>query len=243
MREIRRYGLIGKKLQHSFSPKYFTKKFYSESIADAEYKIYEMDDLSEVFVLFENGISGLNVTIPYKEMVIPLLDGLVGDAEAIRAVNTIKKVDNKLIGYNTDTYGFRESIKPYLDKSHAKMALILGTGGASKAVHYVLNELGIMCHYVSRSGGDISYSELDIQYIAEHTIIVNTTPLGMFPNLDDIPKIPYDGISPQHLMIDLIYNPEKTLFLKQGVLRGASVLNGLKMLEFQAEKSWQIWNS
>jgi len=243
MDNVRRYGLIGKKLQHSFSPNYFKKKFNSESIVDTEYRIYEMDDLSEVFVLFENGILGLNVTIPYKEMVIPLLDELVGDAKDINAVNTIKKVGDKLIGYNTDTFGFRESIKPYLSTRKAKNALILGTGGASKAVHHVLEESGITCHYVSRSSGDITYNLLDSQYISDHTIIINTTPLGMFPNISKKPLIPYNGISPQHLLIDLIYNPEKTLFLKEGMLRGATIFNGLKMLELQAEKSWQIWNS
>jgi len=243
MDNVRRYGLIGKKLQHSFSPDYFKKKFNSEGITDTEYRIYEMDDLSEVFALFENGILGLNVTIPYKEMVIPLLDELVGDAKDINAVNTIKKVGDKLIGYNTDTFGFRESIKPHLSTRKAKYALILGTGGASKAVHHVLEECGITCHYVSRSSGDITYNLLDSQYISDHTIIINTTPLGMFPNISEKPLIPYNGISPQHLLIDLIYNPEKTLFLKEGMLRGATIINGLKMLELQAEKSWQIWNS
>ncbi len=243
MNNIRRYGLIGKKLQHSFSPTYFKNKFERESIMDAEYRIYEMDDLSEVFVLFENGVSGLNVTIPYKEMVIPLLDNLDGDALQVHAVNTIKRVGDKLIGYNTDTYGFRESIRPYLANNRAEYALILGTGGASKAVHYVLQESGITCHFVSRSSGDITYENLDNEYIRDHTIIVNTTPLGMYPNIDEKPLIPYKGITPQHLMIDLIYNPEKTLFLNKGLLHGATVLNGLKMLELQAEKSWHIWNS
>jgi len=243
MKNNRRYGLIGSKLQHSFSPKYFKNKFEKENILDAYYDIYEMDDLSEVFVLIENGILGLNVTMPYKEKVIPLLDHLEGDALAIKSVNTIKIEEGKLVGYNTDTYGFRESIRPFISKAKSNKALILGTGGASKAVRYVLEGFGFLCHFVSRTNGDINYKGLDIEYINAHSVIVNTTPLGMYPNIHSKPMIPYDGIGPQHLLIDLIYNPEKTLFLKEGMLRGATFINGLKMLELQAEKSWQIWNT
>ena len=242
MSTIRQYGLIGEKLQHSFSPKYFQQKFISESISDAHYDIYEMDDLSEVFRLFENGIQGLNVTIPYKEKVIPLLDRLVGDAKAINAVNTIKSVGRELHGYNTDTYGFRESIRPYINSTISHKSLILGTGGASKAVGYVLNELGYTTTFVSRSKGDITYDDLLSYNLNDFSIIVNTTPLGMYPNTDNKPSIPYDTLDAHNLLIDLIYNPEKTLFLEEGRKRGATILNGYRMLELQAEMSWKIWN-
>ena len=202
-----------------------------------------MLDLAEVFVLFENGIQGLNVTIPYKEKVIPLLDNLIGDAKAINAVNTIKLVGKELYGYNTDTYGFRESIKPFVDRVRNRKSLILGTGGASKAVNFVLKELGFDTFFVSRSKGDLTYEELNTKGLNGFSVIVNTTPLGMYPNVDNKPSLPYNTIGSQHLLIDLIYNPEKTLFLEEGYQRGAMILNGLKMLEFQAEKSWEIWNS
>jgi shikimate dehydrogenase len=243
MNKIRQYGLIGEKLKHSFSPKYFDQKFKKENITDAQYRIYEMEDLSEVFVLFEEGISGLNVTIPYKEKVIPLLDKLVGDAKEINAVNTIKPVGNQLHGYNTDTYGFRESVRPFISNMMNKNALILGTGGASKAVEFVLKEFGFITFFVSRSKGEYSYDNLMSSGLSDFSIIVNTTPLGMFPNVNNKPLLPYNTIGPQHLLIDLIYNPEKTLFLEEGHNRGAKVLNGLNMLKLQAVMSWQIWNS
>lgn len=243
MIQQRNYGLVGKALKHSFSERYFQNKFSIEGIKNVTYRNYEMDDLSEIFVLAEEGISGLNVTIPYKEKIIPLLDELRGDALQIKAVNTIKVNKGKLIGYNSDTYGFRESIRPLIQKKIKSNALILGTGGASKAVEYVLQEFGYSVRFASRSSGDISYNDLSVDYITECPIIVNTTPLGMFPNNHQKPDIPYDGVSQDHLLIDLVYNPEKTLFLEQGEIREASILNGYRMLELQAERSWEIWNA
>jgi shikimate dehydrogenase len=239
----RQYGLVGKTLKHSFSERYFKKKFLNENIENAIYRNYEMDDLSEIFVLAEDGIGGLNVTIPYKEKVIPLLDDLRGDARLIQAVNTIKVEKGKLIGYNSDTYGFRESIRPLIPSNIKAKALILGTGGASKAVEFVLQEFGYSVQFASRSAGDIRYNELSKDYIAGCPVIVNTTPLGMYPNNHQKPDIPYDGIGQDHLLVDLVYNPEKTLFLEQGESRGATILNGYRMLELQAEHSWEIWNT
>lgn len=238
-----RYGLVGQTLKHSFSERYFKKKFLNENIENAIYQNYEMDDLSEIFVLAEEGIAGLNVTIPYKEKIIPLLDELRGGALVIQAVNTIKVEKGRLIGYNTDTYGFRESIRPLIHKKIRSNALILGTGGASKAVEHVLQEFGYSVRFASRAAGDIRYNELGKDYISECPVIVNTTPLGMYPNNHQKPDIPYDGIGQDHLLVDLVYNPEKTLFLEQGESRGATILNGYRMLELQAEHSWEIWNT
>jgi len=246
---MKTYGIIGYPLSHSFSPKYFTEKFKKEGIVNAEYKAFELKTIQELpQIIKENpALCGLNVTIPYKEMVIPVLDELDETAKAVGAVNTIKIDinDSKLTGYNTDVYGFQKSLEPHLKPHHAN-ALILGTGGAAKAVAYVLGKLNINFRMVSRSPRQIyemPYQILNQQLMQLHQIIINTTPLGMSPKTDEYPPILYEYLTEKHLLYDLIYNPEKTLFLKMGEEKGASIINGQQMLEFQAEKSWEIWNN
>lgn len=235
-------GLIGYPLSHSFSPSYFAEKFKTLGIENSEYKAYSIDDIQKIDSIFDNGVTGLNVTIPYKEQVIPFLDELSDEAYKIGAVNTIKIVDGKKIGFNTDVYGFEQSILKQLNGTQVKHALILGSGGASKAVKYTLDKLGIENQIISRRKPYLTYQELDEEIIKNHKLIVNTTPLGMYPNIDDCPDIPYVGLSAEHFLYDLVYNPEKTLFLKQGEIAKTSIKNGNDMLVLQAEKSWQIWN-
>jgi shikimate dehydrogenase len=243
---MQQFGLIGFPLSHSFSKGYFTEKFQKEKITDCQYDVFPLEKIEDFTELCEQhkNLTGLNVTIPYKEKIIPFLDELNEDAIEIGAVNTIKFIDGKKIGYNTDCYGFEMSLKPLL-KAHQTSALILGTGGASKAVEYVLKKLGISFQYVSRNKSEqsISYDELNENIVSSSSVIVNCTPLGMYPNVEIAPKIPYNFITNNHLLYDLIYNPEETLFLKEGKLRGAQTKNGLEMLYLQAEKSWEIWNS
>lgn len=244
-KRMNRYGLLGKNISYSFSQGYFTQKFKDLGLMDHSYENFDLQKIEEVKdVLKQEDIRGLNVTIPYKQEIIPFLDELDPKAKQIGAVNTIQFSKKGLIGFNTDAYGFQKSLEPYLKPHHTK-ALILGTGGASKAVQYVLNELGIKNTYVSRSkkDGQYTYDGLDQHIIEENTLIINCTPLGTFPNIHDKPEIPYDHIGKQHLLYDLIYNPEKTSFLSMGESKGASVCNGLKMLEQQAEKAWEIWNN
>lgn len=245
-----KYGLIGYPLKHSFSISYFNEKFQSENI-DAEYVNFEIPRIEDFMEVVEENpnLRGLNVTIPYKEQVIPYLDELDKDTAKIGAVNVIKiipqgKGDVKLVGYNSDTIGFTRSIEPLLQSHHVK-ALILGTGGASKAVFHGLANLGIEATFVSRtkkSNNILTYQELTPEIMQEHTVIVNTTPLGMYPNVDACPDIPYDQLTPNHLLYDLLYNPHETLFMKKGMERGATVKNGLEMLLLQAFVSWEIWN-
>jgi shikimate dehydrogenase len=239
---MRKYGLIGFPLSHSFSPGYFKVKFEKEQINDAEYKSYAIDKIEKFLDLVSDGLIGLNVTIPYKEKVIPYLDQLDETAKAVQAVNTIKVINGKLIGYNTDVYGFQISLESFLEDDLPSSALILGTGGAAKAVEYVLNRLRIKYSYVSRNPAFITYSELSKEIIQNHRLIINTTPLGMSPNIDSFPSIPYDAITSKHFFYDLVYNPEKTLFLIKAQKFGARIKNGKDMLHLQAEKSWQIWN-
>lgn len=249
---MRVFGLIGYPLSHSFSQGYFTKKFSSENIADTEYRNFPLETIAQFpeLISANPGLCGLNVTIPYKREIIPYLDGLDKTAREVNAVNTIKfeRDDNgkvNLIGYNTDVYGFEQTIKPYLNCSD-KNALILGTGGASKAVEYVLHKLGLQCFYVSRKQGDKiykSYDQLTMEDMMDFQVIVNTSPVGMYPKVDDCPLLPYEGITATHVLYDLIYNPEETLFLKKGREHGAKISNGLQMLHLQAEKAWKIWNS
>lgn len=244
-KRMNRYGLLGKNISYSFSQGYFTQKFNDLGLMNHSYENFDLKKIEEVKnVLNQGDIRGLNVTIPYKQEIIPFLDELDPKAKQIGAVNTIQFSKEGLIGFNTDAYGFQKSLEPYLKPHHTK-ALILGTGGASKAVQYVLNELGIKSTYVSRSkkNGQYTYDELDQDIIKENTLIINCTPLGTFPNIEDKPAIPYDHIGTQHLLYDLIYNPEKTSFLSIGESKGASICNGLKMLEGQAEKAWEIWNN
>lgn len=244
-----KYGLIGYPLGHSFSRGYFNEKFKAESI-DAEYVNFEIpriDDFKEV--IRENpDLCGLNVTIPYKQQVIPFLDELDKDAEKIGAVNVVKiirlpKGKVKLVGYNSDIIGFTQSIEPLLLPIHKK-ALILGTGGASKAVLRGLEKLGIEARFVSREKRQpdhLTYNELTPKVMQEYTVIVNTTPLGMYPKVDACPDIPYECLTENHLLYDLLYNPDETLFMQRGKAQGAVVKNGLEMLLLQAFAGWEIW--
>ncbi len=243
---MRKFGLIGKNISYSFSKGYFKNKFETESINNVSYQNFDLDSLKEFNSIFRDSpeISGLNVTIPYKENIIEYLDALNKTAKIIGAVNTIKITKKgKLKGYNTDYYGFRKSLKPLL-QDHHKKALILGTGGASKAVAFALEKLNISYTYVSRTktSDNFTYNELDDTIIKENLVIINCSPLGTHPNINDCPDIPYDSITKNHILFDLIYNPEETLFLKYGKQKGCIISNGLKMLELQAEKSWEIWN-
>ena len=237
---MRHYGIIGYPLHHSFSAKYFSEKFEREGI-EAEYSLYPigMEDLRLKIEDLFHRLDGMNVTMPYKQTIIPYLDRLDETAEAVGAVNVV----HKRVGYNTDCIGFMESIKPLLRDSDRK-ALVLGTGGASKAVCYGLKQLGIAPTLVSRTPKDgmIGYSDLTEGLMAEHTIIVNCTPLGMVPDTESYPPIPYELISAQHLLFDCIYNPEETLFLRKGKAQGAIIQNGIEMLYGQAKAAWKIWN-
>ena len=244
-----RYGLIGFPLTHSFSKRYFTEKFETESI-DSTYDNFEIDNIGKFPEIIKNDpeLIGLNVTIPYKELVIPFLDDLNGSAKEIGAVNTIKIVRTRskvhLKGFNTDTYGFETSLKPLL-KPHHKKALILGTGGASKALKYVLRKLGI--EYISASieelkEYEISYENIDEKIMKERLLIINATPLGTYPKVETYPNIPYLYITDKHLLFDLVYNPEITAFLRKGLNMGAATKNGYEMLLLQAKKSYEIWN-
>lgn len=244
---MRKFGLIGKNISYSFSQNHFSKKFENESILDTSYENFDIQSIEQFpEVLRENKeIAGLNVTIPYKESIIPYLDKLDKTARKIGAINTIRIMNSgKLKGYNTDYYGFKKSIKPFLNKQRHQKAIILGTGGASKAVAYALNELEIEFIYVSSSKKEnsIAYEMLDKETIQTHLLIVNCTPLGTFPNIADYPNIPYQHLTKHHILYDLIYNPSETQFLKKGKGTGCTTLNGQQMLEFQAEKSWKIWN-
>jgi shikimate dehydrogenase len=239
-------GLLGKNISYSFSKSYFKKKFEDEQISNISYENFDIQDISLFPSIIKDTeeLKGMNVTIPYKEVVMPFLDKINKKAKAIGAVNTIKVTKKgKLVGYNTDCYGFKKTLKPHL-KSHHKSALILGTGGASKAIAYTLKNLNIKYHYVSRKsskGISFTYETLTEDIIKQHPIIINCTPLGTFPNIEECPEIPYLGISKKHILFDLIYNPEETKFLRLGKQQQATTINGLKMLEFQAEKSWSIW--
>lgn len=247
---MQKYGLIGYPLKHSFSIGYFNEKFEAENI-DAQYVNFEIPDIRDFMEVIEENpnLCGLNVTIPYKEQVIPYLDELDKDTAKIGAVNVIKiirlpKGKVKLVGYNSDIVGFTQSIEPLLQPHHTK-ALILGTGGASKAVFHGLDNLGIKATFVSRtkkSDDILTYRELTPEIMQEYTVIVNTTPLGMYPKVDFCPDIPYDQLTPNHLLYDLLYNPNETLFMKKGKEKGAVVKNGLEMLLLQAFASWEIWN-
>lgn len=240
-----RYGLLGKNISYSFSQGYFTKKFEQLGLNDHSYENFDIPDISEFkSVLAEANLKGLNVTIPYKQDVIPFLDELDAKASKIGAVNTIKFVDNGLKGFNTDAYGFKEALQEFL-KPHHKKALVLGTGGASKAICFVLDELGIDRAYVSRTPqkNQFTYGDLTKEIMEEYTVIINCTPLGTHPNSDNKPDVPYQHIGSKHLLFDLIYNPEKTTFLALGEANGAAISNGLEMLLGQAEKAWEIWNT
>ncbi len=239
-----RFGLIGKDISYSFSQNYFSQKFSEKNLNHHSYENFDLNDIGEIKdLLKENQLMGLNVTIPYKEAVIPFLKGLDHQAKTIGAVNTIKFTKKGLIGFNTDAYGFEKSLTPLI-KSHHKKALILGTGGASKAIAYVFDKMGIDFSYVSRtpSKNQFLYEQLNEATLNEYHIIVNCSPVGTFPKVQEKPQIPYKHLSKKHLLFDLIYNPHKTSFLQEGESQGAMIQNGLQMLQHQAEKAWQIWN-
>lgn len=244
---MKRYGLIGYPLSHSFSQRYFAEKFEREGISDCVYSNFSLGAIDELAaVLADPELRGLNVTIPYKQQVLPFLTELSPVVEAIGACNCIRIDGDVRAGYNTDVVGFLHSLVKKLD-SHHQQALVLGTGGASKAVEWVLEQLGIAYRLVSRQPrpdtGDLGYDDLDAGLVACYTLIVNTTPVGMYPKVEDCPPLPYEALGPRHYLYDLIYNPARTLFLQRGEARGAVVENGQEMLVLQAEESWRIWNS
>ena len=243
---MRAFGLIGYPLGHSFSKKYFADKFAREGITGNVYELYPLEQIGQVEELLVSSpnLAGLNVTIPYKEQVIAYLDNMSPVVEEIGACNCIHIQDGRLMGHNTDVIGFSRSLLPKL-KPHHKQALILGTGGSSKAVAYTLKELNIPFLQVSRnpSEGMIGYEEIDQSMLEDHTLLINTTPVGMYPDIEKAPAIPYQFIGADHYLFDLVYNPERTRFLQEGALRGATVENGSDMLVIQAEASWEIWNS
>ncbi len=242
---MRKFGLIGFPLSHSFSRNYFTNKFAAEGIRDCEYHLFPVKSINELPQLISENptLCGLNVTIPYKESVLPFLHSVSPAVKQIGACNCIKIAEGQLEGYNTDVVGFEESIKPFL-MPEIRKALILGTGGAAKAVAWVLKKLSIDFQYVSRKTGEgiLSYNDITSTILKEIPLIINTTPLGMQPNIFNKPSLPYGAIVPGHLCYDLIYNPEKTSFLAACEAEGAVIKNGLEMLEIQAEESWRIWN-
>jgi shikimate dehydrogenase len=261
---MKHYGLIGFPLTHSFSKKYFTEKFNKEKITDCTYELYPLEDINDLGkLLHENpDLCGLNVTIPHKVNVLDLLDWIEPDAKGAGAVNCIRVTsespvlaafsgevgiqghDFRLEGYNTDIYGFETSLSPLLSAEHDR-ALILGDGGAARAVKCVLDNKGIAHKSVTRKPveGNILFKDLTAKDICDHKLIINTTPVGTYPDVEECPPIPYEAITGDHLLYDLIYNPEETLFLKKGAEHGAAIKNGYEMLVLQAEKGWEIWNS
>lgn len=243
------FGLIGQTVSHSFSKSYFDEKFFREGLRDYHYELFALKNIKELESLIKNtkGLTGLNVTIPYKEQVIQFLDEVDPVAKKIGAVNVIKFKEGKLKGFNTDSDAFYETIEKWLPKGKGIRAVILGTGGSSKAVQEALKKLKIDFTLVSReaSKGNVTYEELKKQpnIIGESLLVINTTPLGMHPNTESIPPIDFDQITPEHFVYDLIYNPARTQFLQKAEIRGATIKNGLEMLHVQAEKSWGIWNN
>ncbi|MFI5161726.1 MAG: shikimate dehydrogenase family protein [Sphingobacteriales bacterium] len=261
---MKHYGLIGYPLSHSFSKKFFTEKFEREDIKDTDYELFPLEHITQLpaFLHKHPHFSGLNVTVPHKIDVLKYLDWIEHDARTAGAVNCIKIFaespvtaafsgevgikghDFRLEGYNTDIYGFETSLKPLLKNRHDQ-ALVLGDGGAARAVKCVLDNMGIDFKCVTRRAlpGNLLFGEVTARQIKDHLLIINTTPLGTSPNVDECPDIPYGAITNDHLLYDLVYNPEETLFLKKGAERGTTIKNGYEMLVLQAEKSWEIWNS
>ena len=239
------YGLIGNPVKHSFSSKFFNNFFKKNELTNHSYNLYKLDNISEIKDFFFNkNIAGLNITIPYKESIINYLDKIDNTAKCVNAVNCVKITKTEAIGYNTDIIGFEKSLNNFVDQE-IKNALILGSGGASKAIEFVLKKLKINYKIVSRNKTGykyISYNDLDKATINNHKLIINTTPLGTFPNTEEKPNIPYTYLSKSHSLFDLVYNPEKTAFLKAGEQIGCNIKNGQEMLEIQALESWKIWN-
>ncbi len=244
---MRRFGLIGRPLGHSLSQRYFEKKFAAEGIGDACYNLYELPDITalENLISAVDGLCGLNVTIPYKQSVIPYLDSTDDEAAAVGAVNCIRISNGHLRGYNTDIEGIRSTLTTLLAQRSIDRALVLGSGGAAHAVRYVLSESRIPCLMVSRdrARGDIAYEYIDADILAAHQLVVNATPAGMWPHIDRCPPLPYDMISPRHAFFDLVYNPEPTQAMTRFATSGAAVAGGMEMFARQAEASWRIWSS
>lgn len=242
---MKNYGLIGQTLGHSFSKDFFTEKFIKENI-NAEYHNFEISEIKQVKeLLVRQDLNGLNVTIPYKESIIPFLDEVSEEAQSIGAVNTICMENGKTVGHNTDAFGFARSIKPFLKNTHHR-ALILGTGGASKAVAHVLEGIGLDVLYVSRDPKveeHFPYSAINSFMVQACGLIVNTTPVGMYPHVDEMPEFPTEYLTKDHLVVDLIYNPEKTRLLEEAEKQGAEILNGLSMLKEQALRAYELWNN
>ncbi len=250
---MRKFGLIGYPLSHSFSQGFFTEKFKVENILDVDYANYPIPNIHDFSTLWKDqNLEGLNITIPYKKEVIPFLQHPSLVVKTIHACNCIRRYDNELYGYNTDVIGFQKSLMPYLKSQHTN-ALILGTGGAAAAVEWVMQQLNIHYKFVSRNtlysnkeanqSNVIGYDQLTDSIIEQHTLIINTSPVGMYPNVNETPAIPFEAISSQHHLFDLIYNPSETLFLSKGKAKGATIQNGLEMLHIQAAESWKIWNT
>lgn len=249
---MKTYGLIGYRLGYSFSKGFFTEKFEKENLSEHEYVNFELDTIDEFPAIFKanDHIAGLNCTIPYKQQIMPFLDEIDAEAAEVGAINTVKIIHSsegiKLKGFNTDIYGFENSLKPMLTGKHTK-ALILGTGGASKAIKHILTKLGLS--FVSASieeqlyENEIRYEQIDESLLRECLVVINATPLGTFPKVDNCANIPYEFIGSDHVLFDLVYNPEETLFMKKGKAQGAAVKNGLEMLHLQALKAWEIWNA
>jgi shikimate dehydrogenase len=241
---MKNYGLVGKTLTHSFSKDFFARFFEKKQI-EATYENFELSKIEEILPIFEtNSLSGLNVTLPYKTEIIPFLDELSFEASEIGAVNTIVFKNGKSIGHNTDAFGFHQSVKPFLTFHHER-ALILGTGGASKAVAYVLKNLGIEVLYISRNPeaeNQFAYEDINKYMLEACKLVVNCTPVGTFPNVADCPEFPFEFLSEEHLVVDLIYNPEKTIFLQKSEEKAATILNGKAMLDQQALRAWELWH-
>ena len=242
---MKRFGLLGRTLKHSFSKTYFTRRFEEERIQDCVYENFELQTINELphLLTMYPDLAGLNVTIPYKEEILPYLTAVTDTVKAIGACNCVRVEGGTLTGFNTDVFGFQNSLAPKLQPHH-KRALVLGTGGAAKAIWYALDVLGIPYKKVSRQkeGADFQYEEITGDLLGEYHLVINTTPLGMYPNTGESPAIPYKALTPEHFLFDIVYNPEKTKFLAEGERRGAQVCNGYEMLIGQAEESWRIWN-
>lgn len=243
---MRRYGLIGYPLGHSFSARYFTEKFAREGMVACAYELYELPSIEELPHLLKTtpDLQGINVTIPYKQQIIPYLDDLSAEARVIGAVNCVRREGDRLIGYNTDVVGLRDSLEKFLGTERPEQALVLGTGGASQAVQYVLAQMEIPYELVSRkpAAGNFTYDGVSDKVIASHRLIINASPVGMYPHVNEAPQIPYAFVTPSHYLFDLIYNPAETQFLRYGAQRGARTCNGTDMLVGQAEAAWAIWN-
>ena len=240
MEEIAKFGLIGKNISYSFSKKYFEQKFNKLLLSNYSYDIFDVDEIEKVEQIFETpDLKGLNVTIPYKEKIIPYLDELSQEAQKVGAGNSILIKNGKKIGYNTDTFGFQKTLEIHRTEGQ-NTALVLGKGGAAKAVCYVLDNLGITHQTVARNS-DLDFENLTEEVVRQHSLVIQCTPVGTFPNTNDCLHFPFEGLSSQHLVIDLIYNPVYTQFIKNAAHRGAKTINGFYMLEQQAEKAWEIW--